>query len=97
MNIRMQYGLKSVRDSSMYTVGSGWIGNITAVGKANMMAYVNQGTIKPENISKLGNDYSIGGILARCVGSYDDATYSTPATFCLQIAWQTQRYLKNGT
>lgn len=82
INIRMQAGLNAVRDSSMYTYTSEWLGQLdarTASGLSTMLAYNAQAT---------NSAYKDGGMLSLVCAN--PATYSagrmTPAVFCFRVA-----------
>ena len=43
LNIRMQYGLNSARDQTMYTPGETWITRLSLSGTGHSLTYINQG------------------------------------------------------
>ena len=82
INIRMQAGLNAVRDSSMYTYTSEWLGQLdahTASGLSTMLAY---------NAQAVSDTYKNGGM--RSLVCANPAAYSagrmTPAVFCFRVA-----------
>ncbi|MDE7158761.1 MAG: hypothetical protein K2N74_04220 [Clostridiales bacterium] len=94
LNIRMQYGLNSVRDSGMYTPNTVWLGRISPpAGK--MLAYNNQKTL----------DNAVKGSLAAYVQTAPGVStlsdgkamaYMTPATFCIRYAEAIQKDLDDA-
>ena len=90
LNIRMQYGLNSVRDSSMYTSDETWIGSFNASAQPKMFAYRNQEKLTAAQIAGLNGDS-----LARTVGDRNRAFW-TPAVYCIQTAGSAQNSLKNN-
>ena len=88
INIRMQYGLNSARDSATYTYNTNWIVLISMRDGSNM-AYnfakpVMQGDGKtPGGTSDLKN-------LVQTIASEPVTTYQTPAAFCLNVAQSVQ-------
>lgn len=98
LNIRMQYGLNSVRDATMYTASDTWLGLVDASSGGKMLAYINQRTLTEAERSNLGKTTSAGGVLAR---SMKDATDSktkfwTPAVYCISQAGTAQQSLTKG-
>ncbi len=78
INVRMQYGLNAVRDSTMYTYNNLWLGDLDARDQNNMFAYRMQ---KP-----LGAGYNL---LANVVWNpAEDANgrFITPAILCFKAA-----------
>lgn len=104
INIRMQYGLNSVRDSSMYTYRDTWMGTIDSRTSVNMMAYLvkkpYEGTgadNKAENIIKLEGDvYTSAYIQMNPTDNSRTWDYYTPAVWCLLKAETAQTLLNNS-
>ncbi|MDE5896551.1 MAG: hypothetical protein K2H43_01910, partial [Clostridia bacterium] len=95
MNIRMQYGLNSVRDSSMYTEDSTWIAALNASSQATMLAYINQRTLTANEL----NGMTTGSMIARTMGeraSLGNTGFWTPAVYCINTAGTAQRALNNN-
>ncbi len=88
LNIRMQYGLNSVRDSSMYTANNTWIGTFNASGQATMLAYINQRTLTSAEMQNFN-----GSALARTIGDRTGRAFWTPAVYCIGNAGNAQSAL----
>lgn len=93
LNIRMQYGLNSVRDSSMYTESDTWLGALNASTTGKMLAYYNQNSLTTEQKQGLGTSESV---LARTIGQKNSASFWTPAVYCVSIAQTAQGYLSSN-
>lgn len=98
LNIRMQYGLNSVRDSSMYTFTNTWIGSIDSSSTGKMLAYIKQASLKSYN-----NKNMIGDLRAIYLQATPGATQAelqagkgmlwTPAVYCINSADTVQKAL----
>ncbi len=84
INLRMQYGLNAVRDSTMYTFTDSWIGFVDARRYASsMFAYRQQ---KPLVLTG-----SIKNIINTTPAG--ERTFDTPAVFCFKLAGSAQKNL----
>ena len=90
LNIRMQYGLNGIRDSSMYTYEEAWMGPIDARADTHMLAYRLQAPLTEKQVE--GNFLSNGSIKTNPAdtGAY---TYYTPAVWCFMKSDEAQRLL----
>lgn len=82
LNMRMQYGLNSARDSAMYTYNNNWILNITTRGGTSL-AYMMQAPISGTTIDKL--------VIREASKSLDK--YQTAAVLCMKVAGQVETQL----
>ena len=91
LNIRMQYGLNSVRDASMYTPNTTWINSLDASKSDKMFANKNQNLLTSAQKSNFN-----GSALARTVADSDkkDISFYTPAVYCAISAKTAQDGLK---
>lgn len=98
LNIRMQYGLNSVRDATMYTVSDSWLGKVDASDGGVMLAYINQKLLSDTDRSKLGQSTTAGGILARSMNDAADTNtkFWTPAVYCMKTVGTAQQSLNSG-
>ena len=101
INIRMQYGLNAVRDSSMYTYEDVWMGVIDARGNTNMLAYLSQKPLASNNMARnflklssgvCSSDY----IQMNPTDTSKEWSYMTPAVWCFKQAPTAQRELLNA-
>ena len=91
INIRMQYGLNSVRDSSMYTYKDDWMGAIDARTNTSIMAYLAKKPLTESMRSLLTNN---SGVYSSTFIQMNPAqntnpngagwTYMTPAVWCFK-------------
>ncbi len=89
LNIRMQYGLNAVRDSSMYTYNEKWMGEHDSRNDGTMMAYRMQIPVKD-----LIQNKSLMEITRRNPSANPNAySFQTPFTFCLLHAQGAQTLL----
>lgn len=103
INIRMQYGLNSVRDSSMYTYEEEWMGAIDARTSTSMMAYLVKKPLT-ENMRALltnnGGVYSSNFIQMNPAQDKNTSgsgwTYMTPAVWCFKQAEAAQNLLAHS-
>ena len=90
INIRMQYGMNAVRDSSMYTYKDGWMGSIDARDdKQHMLAY----RMPTEFSTDVKANFLKGNWI--CYNPSATGTYAfwTPAVWCFQRAVRAQELL----
>lgn len=99
--IRMQTGMNSVRDQTLYTASSGWIEGFNATASANQfLAYINQAALSKEqrsllqvtafNVSEISGPVTVGGVTVT-------RSFMTPAVYCVRMAVDTQNSLSSGT
>lgn len=98
INIRMQYGLNGIRDSSMYTYEDKWLGAIDSRGSTYMLAYLSQAPIKEGDIRTNFLVNTNGTITSNYVqmNPNDNSktwSYMTPAVWCLKQSAEAQRLL----
>ncbi len=86
LNLRMQYGLNSVRDSSMYTFTDVWIDKINPATTGKLLAYINQ--VPFDANVQIGIN---GADLQNCPSG--NKKYQTPATYLIRMASQVQAEL----
>ena len=101
INIRMQYGLNGVRDSSMYTYEDTWMGIIDARGNTNMLAYLSQKPLASNNMARNFLNLSSGAYVSDYVqmnptDTSKEWSYMTPAVWCFKQAPSAQRELLNA-
>ncbi len=87
LNLRMQYGLNAVRDSSMYTYKATWMGFIDARSNAEMLGY--QTTPQLNASARTTN---LKGMVRQNPAGAGGA-YITPAVHCFGIAQQARQDL----
>lgn len=96
LNIRMQYGLNSVRDASMYTEKDTWLGTLNGGGQSTMLAYINQRELtaqqKQNFTSKIA--HSVADSSASGTNRKD---FWTPALYCLTTASAAQTSLNTNS
>ena len=92
LNIRMQYGLNAVRDSSMYTYEDWWMGSIDCRLDGHMLAYQLQ---KPLSATQASNFFNNGSIKTSPAAS-GTFTYYTPAVWCFMQATNAQSLLSDA-
>ncbi len=94
--IRMQYGLNSVRDSSMYTYRDNWLNPHDARNKPdNMLAYYRARPLKNSSDNNINlKDTSILKINTK--GTYTDSQFLTPFVFCMVQAKEAQTNLTSA-
>lgn len=96
--IRMQTGMNSVRDQTLYTASTGWISNFDATASPNQfLAYINQAALSKEqrnllqvtafNVSEISGD----------LGNGVTRSFMTPAVYCVNSALSVQNSLTSGT
>lgn len=90
LNIRMQYGLNSARDASMYTEDESWIATLDGTTSSKMLAYRN----KAELTAAQKQAFSQSSVLARTESENTSASFYTPAVFCMLRAKAAQDSLK---
>lgn len=96
LNIRMQYGLNSVRDASMYTPKETWIETLNGgKGQSTLLAYINQRELTTaqkqafaDKIAHTINDSMLSG--------NNRKDFWTPALFCLTMASSAQKSLSSN-
>ena len=99
--IRMQTGMNSVRDQTLYTASSGWIEGFNATTSANQfLAYINQAALSKEqrsllqvtafNVSEISGPVTVGDVTVT-------RSFMTPAVYCVRMAVDTQNSLSSGT
>lgn len=95
LNIRMQYGLNGVRDSSMYTYKEDWMGSIDARGNTSMLAYLLQ---KPLDSKMTDLTFLVPGNFIQMNPSDTSKVYSymTPAVWCFKQASAAQALLADA-
>lgn len=101
INIRMQYGLNAVRDSSMYTYDDIWMGLIDARGNTNMLAYLSQKPLANANMARNFLKLSSGAYVSDYVQMNPNDTskewsYMTPAVWCFKQAVAAQKELSRA-
>lgn len=101
INIRMQYGLNGVRDSSMYTYEETWLGAISSRGSAYMLAYLSQNPIKEGDMRSNFLVNNNGVISSNYVQMNPDDNgktwaYMTPAVWCFKQSVEAQRLLTDA-
>lgn len=97
LNIRMQYGLNAVRDSSMYTYNIDWMGEHDArQNTESMLAYRLQKSVKGFLDAK-GSQYllrsSAGIVRYNPAENQNNYTFQTPFCYCLSKAAEAQQKL----
>lgn len=102
INIRMQYGLNAVRDSSMYTYNEDWMMKIDARGQTNMLAYELQKPLASDAMKErflVGNNYNnpfTSDYVQMNPSDTKTYSYMTPAVWCFIKASDAQRELANA-
>lgn len=97
LNIRMQYGLNSVRDATMYTEKETWLAKLNGgAGQSTLLAYLNQRELtnaqRQAFVSKIAHsiaDSTLSGNARK--------DFWTPALYCLTTASSAQSSLTNKT
>ncbi len=84
VNIRMQYGLNSARDSAMYTYQTAWLSQV-AIGSAGL-AYSRQVSLGTTAIQKAVLNYASGSLEGSVI-------YMTPAVHALKASAAVKKYL----
>ena len=104
LNMRMEYGINSVRDQLMYTSQTNWLQPFTRISGAGtdskLMAYIQQKAItklvgKETVPVTSGNDLKALIALNPAPADYDKATYITPAVNAIRCVAEVQKEL-NG-
>ena len=98
INIRMQYGLNAVRDSSMYTYKEEWMGAIDARDDVDhMLAYRLQKQLTETQRDNILN-FDISNLVLCTDPSVEVLKYNfwTPAVWCFQRSARAQQYLINA-
>ncbi|MDE7296966.1 MAG: hypothetical protein K2N84_06850 [Clostridia bacterium] len=90
LNIRMQYGLNSARDASMYTEDESWINSLDGSTSPKMLAYRN----KQELTTDQKMNFKSSAVLARKESENVTASFYTPAVFCMLRVTAAQNSLK---
>ncbi len=104
INIRMQYGLNAVRDSSMYTYEEAWMGSIDARTSVNMLAYLTKNPMSSAMalgfLTKNGDNYTSPYIQMNPAQDKNPNgaawSYYTPAVWCLKQADTAQQLLSQA-
>ena len=95
INLRMQYGLNAVRDSTMYTYADNWIGNVDARRSVGtMLAYRGQQLFVDAN--KKGLTVDAFKALIKQDPSNTASTYETPVVFALKMTATSQTQLADA-
>ena len=89
INIRMQYGLNGVRDSSMYTYTDDWMAPIDARNDTHMLTYCLQAPLT-ENQAK---NFLKGDSIMKDPSQTGKYTYYTPAVWCFMKSQRAQDVL----
>lgn len=96
LNIRMQYGLNSVRDASMYTEKDTWLGTLNGGGQSTLLAYINQRELTNEQRLSFGNKIA-HSIADSTLSGTNRKDFWTPALYCLTSASAAQTSLNTNS
>lgn len=96
LNIRMQYGLNSVRDASMYTEKDTWLGTLNGGGQSTLLAYINQRELSSAQKQAFGNKIA-HSITDSTLSGANRKDFWTPALYCLTSASAAQNSLNTNS
>ena len=97
--IRMETGMNSVHDQTLYTSGTGWLTTLNATSNASsFLAYINQAALNADQKDILAatamNPSDVG---QKMEGSEKLRSFMTPAVYCVNQSLTSQNALVSGT
>ncbi len=97
INIRMQYGLNAVRDSTMYTYSDAWVTDVDARNALDtMLAYTRGKTVKVGNTAINSGNLDVFRNGVKQNPTTDGTMWETPVVYVLRRAQLTQTALSNS-
>ena len=94
LNMRMQYGVNSVRDAAMYTYQDAWINVLSMREGGISFAYNNQNLLlKDDGKTVLGSMWEVIANDPNPTTEDGMKQFRTPAVFCFRSAANTKKYL----
>ncbi len=97
INIRMQYGLNAVRDSTMYTYSDRWLATVDARSAlTTMFAYTHGNTVLVGGQAMSGSTLEAFRKGVKQSPDRTEATWETPLLFCLRLTETCQNDLSKA-
>ena len=93
LNMRMQYGVNSVRDSAMYTYQDAWINVLTMRQGGIAFAYNNQALLLDDKGKLIDDMWTVIATDPNPATTEGLKNFQTPAVFCFRSAEETKRQL----